>query len=112
MTVGLVRGARNLRRAWWVVVQADLTVGGKADGGGKKSRSDVSLPFASSSTGPFHDMIANALRFIHYFLIKQNGWHNCLFARVARTSNVGWRFQNVTRVYLRYTDANNARFCD
>ena len=39
VTAGLVRGAHNLRRARWVVVQADLTVGGKADGGGKRSRS-------------------------------------------------------------------------
>ena len=40
MTAGLVRGAHNLRRARWVIVQADLTMGGKADGGGKRSRSD------------------------------------------------------------------------
>ena len=38
---GLVRGARNLRRVRWVVVQVDLTMGGKADGGGKRSRSDA-----------------------------------------------------------------------
>ena len=51
MTAGLVRGARNLRRAQWVVVQADLTMGGKADGGGKRSRSRRQSDVCPSMSG-------------------------------------------------------------
>ena len=51
MTVGLVRGACNLRGMLWVVVQVDLTVGRKADGGGKRSRSDGSTSVETCKDG-------------------------------------------------------------